>query len=304
MNLSLQFRILIALGIITAASLLIVWMVVRPQYETSAMTDRLTIVQQLQNYSIENLDRTIVSWSEISQFIASQVTDHPKEGESILHTMMALHSDIIQIKIHSQNLSDELTSQNTSYPALNLEINDTMWVRSKLDSVLQIAWLLRTESPQQLLVMQTRCLVQNTPFILTVIWNARQLNDILARLPLGQNYSMSIHSSSSMIVRNGSSFAIAEEPHVIDKVKSLPIVQDGATSWRVLTGAFQSVQLWMMVAFPEKTITKPVEDLMFSFTWLIVGPMLIVSIFGWAASRQMSRLIHKMKTEMVHNSNQ
>jgi hypothetical protein len=296
MKLSLLNKILIALGIITAASLLLVWMVVRPKYEASVLAERLSVIQQFQKSTLDDLDHTIAGWSHIPRFIISQVTEKPNEGESILRMMMMLHPEIIQMRIHASGPSDELRSQNTSYPMLNLQISDSVWVRSKVDSALYIAWLNRTELPTQLFALQTQFQVQHIPFLLTVVWDAKRLNDILAGLPFDKDYSISIHSSSGVITQNGSSFKLDGVRTSMDTLSTVQIVHEGTHSWRIFTSAFQSAQLWMVVAVPEEIFTKPMEVFLLYSASLIVGLMLIIAILGWLVSHQMKRFIEKMKT--------
>ena len=303
MKLSLQSRILIVLIIITIALLLVIWTVVRPKYEASVVTERLTIIQQLQNYSIENLDRTITSWSNVVRFIAWQVSERPKEGEIVLRTMMTLHPEIIQIRINSPKLTDELTSQNTSYQTLNLQVKDSIWLYSKLDTLLRIAWLSQTSSPQQIFAMRTRFQVQKIPFVITVMWNANRLHEIIAGLPLGEDYSVSVQSSSSVLVQNNSSFQPIEAYNVLDRISTLQSIQQKNTSWRVLTSAFQSVQLWMIVAVPEKIIIKPVEDLMLYSSSLIVGISFLLLILGWILSHQISQPIARLVKDVQRFGN-
>ena len=296
MKLSLLNKILIALGIITAASLLLVWMVVRPKYEAAVLAERLSVIQQFQKSTLDDLDHAIAGWSHIPRFIISQVTEKPNEGESILRMMMTLHPEIIQMRIHSSGLSDELRSQNTSYPMFNLQISDSVWVRSKVDSALYIAWLNRTELPTQLFALQTQFQVQHIPFLLTVVWDAKRLNDILAGLPFDKDYSVSIHSLSGVITQNASSFKLDEIHTSKDTLSTVQIVHEGTRSWRIFTSALQSAQLWMVVAVPEEIFTKPVADFFLYSAALIVGLMLIMAILGWLVSHQMKRFIEKMKT--------
>jgi hypothetical protein len=298
MKLSLLNKILIPLGIITAASLLLVWIVVRPKYEASIFAERYTVIQQLQRSSMTDLDHTIAGWSRTPRFIISQVTERPNEGETILRLMMTLHPEIIQIRIHSSGPSDELRSQNTSYPMLNVQFSDSVWVRSKADSALHIAWLNRTELPTQLFAMQAQFQVHQIPFILTVVWDAKRLNDILAELPFNKDYSVSIHSSSGVITQNTSSLKLDGVRTSMDTSSTVQIVHEGTHSWRVLTSAFQSAQLWMVVAIPEEIFTKPVEDFLLYSAALIVGLMFIMAILGWLLSHQMKQFIEKMKTSV------
>jgi hypothetical protein len=296
MRLSLLGRFFIALGIITALSLLLVWFVFRPKYEESILTERITALQQLQKSSISNLDNIITNWSNVARFVTLQVTERPNEGETTLRTVMALHPDIIQMRIHSTGLSDELISQNTSYPAWNLEIKDSVWVPSKSDSTLHIAWLNRTDSTSQVFALQTKFQVQQIPFVLTITWDAKRLNTILSELPFDSNCSVSIYNSSGIIAQNASSFKLDKTFGMVERFNTVGSIQEGTNSWRVLTSTFQSAHLWMVIAIPEKTLLKPVEDFLLYSSTFIIGLMFIISILGWWVSRQMKIFIEKMKT--------
>lgn len=52
LRLSFQNRIFIVFVIIAVLTLLVVWTVVRPKYEASVISERLTNVQQLQIYAV------------------------------------------------------------------------------------------------------------------------------------------------------------------------------------------------------------------------------------------------------------
>jgi len=303
MRLSLQNRIFIVIGIITVLTLLIMWTVVRPKYEASVIAERLTSVQQLQIYAIENLDRSISSWSDVTRFMAWQVTDRPREGEIILRMMMTLHPEIIQIKIQSPKLSDELTSQNISYPAVNVQVRDDAWVPSKIDTALQIAWLNDTVPNHQFFVMRTRFQMQSIPFILTVVWDAKQLNTILANLPLGENFSASVHSASTVILHNHTSFHPIETHISAERMSFMQSVRQGEQTWRVLSSSFQTVQLWMIVAIPETAILKPVNDLLLYTTSLVISLAVIILFVGWVLSRQISRPIAHLVKDVQQLSN-
>ena len=303
LRLSLQNRIFIVLGIITILTLLIIWTVVRPKYETSVITERLTIVQQLQSYAIENLDRTIASWSDVTRFIVWQVTERPKEGEILLRSMMALHPEIIQIKIHSPKLPDELISQNTSYPALHVQTNESAWILSKIDTALHIQWINDTVPHQQLFIMQMRFNVQDIPFVLTVTWDAKRLNALFAELPLGEGYSATIQSRSAILIQNQSSFKPDEIHETADRLSTLQSIHQHASNWRVLTSTFKTARLWLMIAVPDKTILKPVEDLLLYSTSLILGIALMMLIFGWMLAHQISRPIAYLVKDVQKLSN-
>jgi signal transduction histidine kinase len=303
LRLSLQNRIFIVLGIITVLTLLIVWTVVRPKYEASVITERLTIVQQLQSYAIENLDRTIASWSNVTRFIVWQIPERPKEGEILLRSMMTLHPEIIQIKIHSLKLTDELISQNTSYPALHLQLKDSAWITSKLDTALYIQWINDTLQHQQFFITQMRFIVQDIPFVLTVTWDAKRLNTLFATLPIGEGYSVSIQSTSVVLIQNQSSFLPYTTRGTEERMSTLQSVHQNESNWRVLTSTFKTTQLWLIIAVPEKTILKPVEDLLLYTTSFILGLIFIMLVLGWMLAHQISRPIARLVKDVQKLSN-
>jgi hypothetical protein len=295
MKLSLLSKILIALASITLLSFIIVWLFIRPQYEESILTERLTMVQQLQKSGMSSIDYTIAGWSNVSRFVTSQVTERPNEGETIFRTMMALHPNIIQMRIHSSGLSDELMSQNTAYPVLNLVLADSVWVHSKIDSTMRIAWLNRPDSAIQTFVLQTKFQVQRIPFVLMIVWDAKQLTTFFSDLPFSKDHDVGIYSSSGPIIQNSTVFKLDRSYGTVEKLTPVQRIQEGTISWRVLTSAFQSAQLWMVVAVPEKILLQPVKDFFLYSVFLIVGLMLLMSILGWWLSRHIKQFIEKVK---------
>jgi signal transduction histidine kinase/HAMP domain-containing protein len=231
------------------------------------------------------------------------VTERPNEGETVLRMMMTLHPAIIQIRIQSPRLTDELTSQNISYPAVNVQVRDDAWVPSKIDTALHVAWLNDTLPLQHFFVMRTRFQMQNIPFVLTIVWDAKQLNTILANLPLGEKFSVSIHSATAPIVYNQSPFNPGEMHISGEHISLLQSRKQGDQTWRVLSSEFQTAQLWMIVAIPEKVILKPVNDLLLYSTSFVTGWAVIILIIGWFLSRQISRPIARLVKDVQQLSN-
>ena len=86
MKLSLRNRIFIIIGLFVVLTLLALWTILRPKYEASVIAERMNTIQRLQTYAIKDFDNTIASWSNVTHFIALQVTERPKEGEIILRS--------------------------------------------------------------------------------------------------------------------------------------------------------------------------------------------------------------------------
>jgi HAMP domain-containing protein len=136
-----------------------------------------------------------------------------------------------------------------------------------------------------------------------VVWDAKKMNTVFDELPLGEGYSASIQSASSVLLQNASSFN-AIEMHSMQKSGNTALsVHQNDTTWRVLTNEFKTVQLWMVIAVPEKTILKPVKDLMLYLTLFIIGLAFMMFLLGWMLSLQIKRPIASLTNDVQRLSN-
>lgn len=294
LKLSLQSRVFIGLSLVAIISLAVVWGVVRPRYEASVINERVTIIQQVQEYAVQNLDRVLASWMQVTQFVTYQVTDRPHEGESVLRNVMAMHPEIMQIKIYSPNFKDELTSNNINYTIPNLVVHDSVWVHSKIDTALQMAWLWNDKNGEPLLLTRMRFQASSIPFVLTIMWDAKMLQEYYSQMPLGGEYAITIFSASHIFFQNQKSFDPRNITTSIEQINRLQTIQQGTTKWRVVSAAFHSFELWMVVAIPEYVVLAPVHELLIYTTWFILGCMLLLMVSGWLLTYQINKPVLKL----------
>ena len=280
LRLSLQGRILLGLAILAVVLLSVLWILVRPKYETSVVSERITIVQQLQSYVIENLDKQISEWVSASRSIAWEIAEHPRDGESLLRSTISLFPEIVQIKIQSPELPDELTSQNTAYPVPAVQPAEHQFIPSA-DSIVQLAWLTAVPgTPSTMMVMRTRFQVSGRMFMMSVIWDAKSLQHYIERLPLGTDYYLRIYSKSFVVFENRPEKAFTDSVHTQQHMNDLRKVKSAGGEWRVITGTFRSTDLTMLVAVPEGAILEPVHQLLVYSSTFIVGFLLVLLLLG------------------------
>jgi hypothetical protein len=300
MQSSFLSKLLISLCIITIAALIILLTVFRPRYESVAVAEKLRDIQRLQTYSAENIDRTLSSWSNVTRFIAGQVMEHPKEGEIVLRSMMALHPNIIQIKIHSSNSSDELVSRNTVFPSNTVQLNDNEWFYASSDSILRAAWVNDSLLNPQYFITQIKLQIEKNPFVLTVVWNAKQLSEVFSSAPICRDYYTSIQSEYAVLITNNASintFGLFDKQDTSGTYKSL--VQ-GKNKWRVVNKHIQSFPFTMVVAIPESAVIGPVENFVIYSASFILGLMstvFIVCIFLIMHMKRSTRKNRPKKTD-------
>ena len=80
-------------------------------------------------------------------------------------------------------------------------------------------------------------------------------------------------------------------------------VRQNDSHWRVVTSAFHTVQLWMIIAVPEQPVLKPVEEFFLYATLCILGLAILMFSCGWLLSFQIRRPINRLVKDVRRLSN-
>lgn len=291
---SLQQRIFLFGGTLAVTVILVLWLVVRPKYEASVIDERLTIVQQLQTYSMQNIDQRFENWTNIARYVAWQASIHPSGLDLLLRQFMILNPSLVEIRLSSPSLSDELTSRNTDYKPITLNIPDTAWIASRVDSTVHTAWIYASDEGLNLAVIQKHFLLHNIQLIVTVVADAKAIVNSLENLPLGEDYSASIVGPNGVVFSSRSSFSPSHQVEILDKVSQLQTVSFQGNTWRVITSGFRSADFWMTVAIPEAVIVKPVHELFLYSTLVVAALTSLILAFGWFVARQISKPVSRI----------
>jgi signal transduction histidine kinase len=288
-SLTLQKRIFLFLSLFLALSLLLVWYLIRPMYEDSVVKERLTIIQQLQEYSTSSLDNRITSWINITRYLAWQAETHPNELDILLRQFMILNPEIVEIKISSPKLSDEMTSRNMDYRSLIVTSKEIHWLQSTIDTGTSIAWVGTSDPNIHLLALKKYFILQRMPFWVTTFVITRSLIDNLNRLPLGDEFLVTLQSDSSVWYANRASINPFRRTGISDAIAQMNTVILENSRWYLLTAGLKSAPLFLGIALPEHIVIAPVRTLLIYSSMFLSGIALIMIGLGWALSRQISK---------------
>ncbi len=290
-RLSLQNRIFLSLGGLALIALFVVWIIIRPKYEKGVVTERITILQQMQSYEVQNIDRQIASWIITTKSVAIQMMEQPKGGEALLVNAMTLFPNIVQIRVYSPGLPEEINSQNEKYPIPAHKTADSLFVPSS-DPDVKAAWMTGLSSnPPNVFVTRTSFRSIGRIFFVDVIWDADILHQYLTRLPLGATYFLSVYAKDHVVYENRSDLRIMDTSFAYEQTNSLRVIHFANENWQTVTGTFQNAQMDVVVAVPEATIVEPVRQLLVFSSTLIIAIMCALLVLGWVLSRQISRPI-------------
>lgn len=87
-RLSLRARFFTLSSLLLVASLAIVYVFVRPQYDKVLLDERLTIVSEQQHYALRSADTDFGNWFETAKYLATLFSLRPSQFELALKDQM------------------------------------------------------------------------------------------------------------------------------------------------------------------------------------------------------------------------
>ncbi len=287
MSLSLQTRIFIGVVSVGFLILAIVWYGVRPAYEQKILNERITIVQQIQNYTVETIDKQLADWIAITRGITQQLYDRPVEGESFIRHTMILHPEIIRIRISSPSLPDELVSQNIHYQEPVEEHFEEQFILSS-DTLIRMAWL-----PQSV-VTRSSFEINNVTFYATIWWDSKQLQQLFQQLPFGTDYAVAFLSSVNVVYSNTDSSFVSLFQLNQAHISTMQQMSYNEQQWYGVTSVVSNAPLFFIVAIPESDVRQPVQQLLQYTIYFVAALLSLLLIGGWILSYQISKPINRL----------
>jgi signal transduction histidine kinase len=288
---SLRNRIFLSIGGLAFAALSVVWTIIRPQYEKSVVAERITILQQLQSYGVQNIDGQMGAWITATKSLAAQMMDDPKGGEALLVNAITLFPNIVQIKVNSPGISEQINGQNVTYPSPSFQVADSMFVASS-DPTVKLAWLTGLPGfPSEVFATRTTFKVAGRLFFVNITWDAGILQGYLTRLPFGSTYFLGVFAGNHVVYENRHDLQIIDTSFTYRRTNNLRLVRLAEENWQTATSTFQNANMNVVAAVPEKAIVAPVDQLLIYSSTLIIAIMAVLLVLGWFMSDQISKPI-------------
>jgi signal transduction histidine kinase/HAMP domain-containing protein len=292
-RLSFHHRIFILIGLFAVVSIAVVWFLLRPQYERQVVEERTTVVQQLQHFAVRSIDEQLGQWITVTQYLAWNLQTRPNDAGVLMRQQIAYDTSIIQIIVSSPDLADDYTATSTQYPHFSLRPMPEHWTISTNDSSIAILWMDDSIAQQQIFGVKKSFLIDGRRFFLTLAADSRPLLRQLDRLPIGGDFAVQVGGPHGYIYSN----AKIVFPPLSGAGKNVSLIQDvtvQSTAWKVLFTRFSSVPMFLLIGIPNEVILKPVHDLMFYSSIVILGLTVVVTVFGWSFARQLTRPVTQL----------
>jgi len=292
-RLSFQHRIFILIGLFAVVSMSVIWTVVRPRYEQQVVEERTTVVQQLQHFAVRSIDEQLGQWITITHYLAWNLQNRPQDAGILMRQQIAFDTSIVQIVVSSPDLTEDFTATSTAYPTFSYFPQRDAWSELPIDSSTAYLWTNDSLSQLKIFGVRKSFLVDSKQYYLTLFADSRSLLHQLNVLPIGGTFAVQIGNERGFVY----STAEITFPERQENVNNLSVIRDVSiegTEWKVLSARFSSVPMHMLVAIPSEIILKPVQELLFFSSFIILVVTVLVVVFGWNFSRQLTKPITQL----------
>ncbi len=294
-RLSLRTRFFLLSSLLLFVSLVVVYVVVRPQYDQALLTERTTIVSEQQRYAIQSADREFTTWFSIAKYLATMFSTRPTQFETALRDQIGTHPDLIRISVLSLQTGDELEAQNSNFPNRHYPISESDWQPSREDSSISIAFC-RADSAETVCAVRLKTTLLEKPYLLTCLFDASQLFRNLLSLPLSEETELALFLNRAPIptlLASTANFKPFLELPRSSLSESRLIKQEGK-AYLMIASPFQAISLYLVTLIPHEVILEPANRLtMFSLSF--IGLVLAVTfVVGWIASAQVTKPVQTL----------
>jgi signal transduction histidine kinase/PAS domain-containing protein len=296
-TLSLQQRIFFSVGVFVALTVIVVWFVIRPEYEKSVLNERTTILQQIQHYAVRSADERFSRWVNSARYLAFQAEMNPGELDIAMRQTIGLNPSIVQFIVTSQDIRDELVVTNTDYPSFSYEPDISLWRPYRIDSTTLVQLTYDSASSMLLLASRTEFRLGKQRFTLIGISNANDVRSSLASLPVDGVFGSILRDDDRTLYSNTAIFntVAIESGSNVTLLRSLEL---NGQRWIVLSAEFSSVPYTSSIIIPESLFLQPVRQLFYYSAFFIVGLVSVVAALGWIVSHQISKPVRILVDEV------
>lgn len=292
-RLTFHQRIFLLIGLFAAVSIAVLWFLIRPAYERQVTEERTTVVQQLEHFAVRSIDDQLEQWITVGQYLAWNLQTRPADAGVLMRQQIAFDTLLIQIIVSSPDLAEDFSATSTAHPGFSFAPNEADWNASPNDSSIALLWQRDSSTSLQVFGVRKAFTIDTKRYFLTLFADSRPLLHLLDQLPIGGMFAVQVGGPKGFVHSNADiAFPILPEQWAnVSVVQDVPVQ---GTEWKVFFSRFSSVPMSLLIGIPSEVILRPVHDLLFFTSAVVLMLALGVVVFGWSFSRQLTRPVAQL----------
>lgn len=311
-KLTLRNRIFLITSCLILLAYALVLLFVRPKYKEAIITERTTIVSQLQEYSLRRTDETIRNWLNATTLLSENVQTEPGDIESIARKAINYTPGLVRITLTEPGSDEMVDFTRTIFQGTEFPTTVDEWYESRIDPRINIAWLPDTSNTIDIFIAQRTIQIDTFDgagnqveylFTLNMFFNAKTLTTELTEIPIGEGeYRANIVSNfGTHIIQDNFLFPseLIGEASYSEKKE----VELNGEKWFILSSRFETIPFWHLIAVEDSFILEPVNNLVLFSLFTGLGILSLMVFFSWYVSVRMNKPIEQILKDVEHISN-
>lgn len=301
-KLTLRDRIFLISFMLILLAISMIWIFIRPNYKEAIINERTTIVTQLQEYSLRQVDQRVRVWLNSLNRFAEDLSGNPEQTEILVEKAINYTPGLMRILISEPNSNQNIDIKKRIFNETDFTLPTLNWTPSRLDPQISFVWYYEENNPNSFFVAERAIQIGEDIYYIRLFYDSNPLNDALLIIPLGGQYKTNILNSSGAQLIVDESIKFPKELIGDASYASKSAMTISGSDWFVLSSRFETLPLWHLVAVEESYVLQPVRTLLI-FTMIAAGGILsIMLFFSWYVSNKVNQPIQKLLTDVSHLS--
>jgi len=292
-TLSLGNRVFLLVGSLLTVSIILIWGVIFPQYQQAVLEERLTIIAEQQNYTIQSANNQVLYWSETIRFISNALLTRPNEFDEILKNEISLNPEIIKVQVLDLITNEEIQAQNTNYSNLSIKTLCLFSEKLPANESIKIAFQPKSDSLPPFFVFTQQVVVKDAICSVVCFFDASSFKQSLLEIPIGEGIIVKVKNKRKVLFENTSAGSLPEFQNT-QSVTTIKQFDFNDKSWHVLISPVVQTPYEMILAVPESLILNPARHLLLYSTTFMLGVLILMTGIGWVISKQVTKPVQKL----------
>ncbi len=302
-KLTLRGRIFFISSSLILLAVALIWLFVRPEYTKTIITERTTIVSQLQEYTLRQTDNTINNWLNSVNRLAEDLVLSPGETESLVSKAVNYTPGLMRILITDIKTKQNIDIVRSIYQSVKFDSITPTWRPSRIDEQVSINWVTDNSQPVDFFIAQHAIQIDGEVYTLDMYFDSQRLNDNLIDIPLGGNYVANIVSADGENIVPNESFTFPKELAGEASYSREKIISLNGKEWFVLSSRFETIPFWHVIAVEDSFILEPVNQLL-QFSLIAACSVLVLMLgFSWYVSDRINQPVKSLLADVDHLAN-
>ena len=311
-NLTLRNRIFLTSTTLVVIAFILMWTCIRPEYKKVIINERTTIVSQLQEYSLQRVDKTIRDWLNSVSLLADDITQNLTSLENIARKAIDYTPGLVKVSIAEIGTTQSVAFSRSAFEHLSFPTTISTQYESSIEPKTFIAWEIDKAQDFNFFIVQRKIQIEvvnennaYNPILLTLTmyFDANNIVNELLHIPLGGEYVANMITESGQNIFPNTTIPVTGELINNISFSTHATIKWNESNWFILSSKFQTIPFWHIIVVNNNFILQPIKNLVLVSSLAASGILALMLMFTFYVSYRVNKPIEHILFDIDHISN-